>query len=184
MSIRRAMSRVLARGAATMLLTGCVLPLSDSDGPSPATPYQGGSGYDAPYGSLDGSSIGRPEYRGTLPSGTYTETCRGMDVDRDRHRLEAECRQRDGRWHVSRLDLRECDRGIVNNNGWLQCQLPQQTLRLPAGSYRESCRDFSVEKNHLGARCRRKNGNWQDTELDLARCKGPIRNDDGRLVCG
>ena len=185
MSIRRAMSRLLARGAATMLLTGCVLPLSDSDNPSPSSSYPGGSGYDAPYGGSYGSSIGhdRPEYRGTLPSGTYSESCRVLDVDRDRHRLEAECQQRDGRWHVSRLDLRECDRGIVNNDGWLRCPR-QETVRLPAGSYRESCRDFSVEKNHLGARCRRENGNWQDTELDLARCKASIRNDDGRLVCG
>ena len=185
MSFLRAPSRLLARAAATVLLTSCVLPLSDSDRSS--TPYQGSSGgYDAPYGGSYGSPVGRDrtEYRGgPLPSGTYTESCREMSVDRDRHRLEAECRRRDGRWQLTRLDLRECDRGIVNNDGWLACPR-QETVRLPAGSYRESCRDFSVEKNRLGARCRRKNGDWRDTDIDLARCKAPIRNDDGRLVCG
>ena len=154
MAIGSALRRTLARGVAALLLTGCVLPLSDDEGPS--TSYQGSrTGYDAPHGS----SSGRPEYRGPLPSGSYTESCRGMSVDRDHQRLEAECQRRDGRWHATRIDLRECDRGIVNNDGWLQCQLQQQTLRLPAGSYRDSCRDFSVQKNHLGARCRRKNGN-------------------------
>jgi hypothetical protein len=183
MAAGSALGRTLARGAAALLLAGCVLPLSDDEGPS--TSYQGNSaGYDAPYGSSYGSSPGRPEYRGPLPAGSYTESCREMYVDRDHHRLEAECQQRDGRWHATRVDLREYDRGIVNNDGWLQCQLQQQTVRLPAGNYRDSCRDFSVVKNHLGARCRRKNGNWQDTDIDLSRCKASIRNDDGRLVCG
>jgi len=106
-----------------------------------------------------------------------------MYVNRDRHHLEAECQRRDGRWRQTRLDLRECDRGIVNNDGWLECQR-QEITRLPAGSYRESCRDFSVDKHRLGARCRRKNGDWRDTEIDPSRCKALIRNDDGRLVCG
>ena len=62
-------------------------------------------------------------------------------------------------------------------------QLRQEIARLPAGSYRESCRDFSLENRRLEARCRRLNGQWRDTEIDLTCCKNPIRNDDGRLVC-
>jgi hypothetical protein len=183
MTIWRALRWTVARGTAALLLTGCMLPLSDDEGPSSS--YQGSSGgYDAPYGSGYGSSSSRPEYRGPRPAGTYTESCRQMAVDRDRHRLEAECPRRDGRWHLTYLDLRDCDRGIVNNDGWLQCQRQPEIARLPAGSYRDSCRDFSVDKNHLGARCRRKNGDWRDTDLELSRCKTPIRNDDGRLVCG
>jgi hypothetical protein len=182
MWILSAVGRLLACGAATMLLTSCVLPMPDGEGPPSS--YQGSSsGYDTPYRDY-GSSSARPEYRGPLPSGSYTESCREMFVDRDRHRLEAECQRRDGRWHPTYIDLRDCDRGIVNNDGWLQCRRQTEVVRLPAGSYRDSCRDFSVEKNRLGARCRRKNGDWRDTELDLSRCKAPIRNDDGRLVCG
>jgi hypothetical protein len=75
------------------------------------------------------------------------------------------------------------DRNIINDNGWLVCRR-QEVARLPAGSYRESCRDFSIEKGRLEPRCRRRNGEWRDTDIDLSRCKGPIRNDDGRLVCG
>jgi hypothetical protein len=72
----------------------------------------------------------------------------------------------------------------VNDNGYLACRRQAETVRLPPGSYRESCRDFSVENGRLGARCRRKNGDWRDTAIDLSRCKKPILNDDGRLVCG
>ena len=71
----------------------------------------------------------------------------------------------------------------MNSNGRLECQR-QEIARLPAGSYRETCRDFSLENRRLEARCRRRNGEWRDTEIDLTRCKSPIRNDDGRLVCG
>jgi len=106
-----------------------------------------------------------------------------MRVDGDRHRLEAECQRLDGRWREAHLDLCNCDRGIVNSNGRLECRR-QEIARLPAGSYRESCRDFSLENRRLGARCRRRNGEWRDTEIDLTRCKSPIQNDDGRLICG
>ena len=104
-----------------------------------------------------------------------------MRVDHDRNRLEAECRRRDGRWRETHLELRQCDRGIVNSDGRLECPR-QEVARLPAGSYRETCRDFSLENRRLEARCRRRNGEWRDTEIDLSRCKN-IRNDDGRLVC-
>lgn len=163
--------RTLATGAAAVLLAGCVLPMPDSD-----NPY-------SDQGSGSGDSGDRYEYRGSLPSGTYTESCRDMRVDRDRHHLEAECRRRDGRWHSTYLDLRDCDRGIVNEDSRLQCRR-QEAARLPPGTYRESCRDVSVEGRRLEARCRRRNGEWRDTEIDLTRCKSPIRNDDGRLVCG
>ena len=163
--------RMLARWGLLWLLTGCVLPMPDGDSPSSSSTYQPGAS--SGYGGAAGGD--RVEYRGTLPSGSYTESCREMRVDRDRHRLEAECRRRDGRWRDSRLDLRDCDRGILNSDGWLECPR-QENARLPAGSYRESCRDFSLENRHLGARCRRRNGDWRDTEIDLTR--------DGRLVCG
>jgi CVNH domain len=178
MSIAGTSRRMLAGWGILLFLTGCILPMPDGDSSSSPSYYPGaGGGY-------SGTSGGdRVEYRGSLPSGSYTESCRDMRVDRDRHRLEAECQRLDGRWRDTRLDLRECDRGIVNNNGRLECRR-QEITRLPTGSYRESCRDFSLENRRLEARCRRRNGEWRDTEIDLTRCKSPIRNDDGRLVCG
>src|SRR5262245_39370076 len=156
-------------GAFALLLSGCVLPMPEGD--SPSSTYSGtGSGY---TGSTGPNRDDRVEDRGPLPSGTYTESCRDMRVDHDRHYLEATCRRLDGRWRETRLNLRDCDRGIVNRDGWLEC--PRQELaRLPAGSYQESCRDLSVENRRLAARCRRKNGQWQDAVIDLSRCKSPI----------
>ncbi len=178
MSIAGATRRMLAGWGILLLLTGCVLPMPDGDSSSSSPSYYPGAG-----GSYSGTSGGdRVEYRGTLPSGTYTESCREIRVDRDRNHLEAECKRLNGRWRETHLDLRECDRGIVNRDGWLECQR-QEIARLPAGSYRETCRDFSLENRRLEARCRRRNGEWRDTEIDLRRCKSPIRNDDGRLVC-
>jgi CVNH domain len=167
MPIARGTRRALAGGSLALLLVGCILPM-----PTATPPPTPGAG-----------SGDRPEYRGTLPSGSYTESCRDMRVDHDRHRLEAEGQRLDGRWHETNLDLRQCDRGIVNGDGRLEC-LRQEIARLPAGSYRESCRDFSVDQRRLGGRCRRRNGDWRDTEIDLTRGKSPIRNDDGHLVCG
>ena len=172
MSIARAARQALASWGVCLLLTGCVLPMPDDDRSSSS--YEGTGG---------GYGEERQEYRGPLPSGTYTETCRDMRVDRDRLRLEAVCRRRDGRWRSTDLDLRDCDRGIVNDDGRLACRR-QEALRLPGGTYRESCRDFSVDGRRLEARCRRRNGEWRDTAIDFKSCKTPIRNDDGRLVCG
>ena len=63
MSILRTMGHVLARGAVTMLLTGCVLPLSDSEGPSSS--YQGSPGaYDTPYSGSGSSAPTRPRVPG------------------------------------------------------------------------------------------------------------------------
>jgi hypothetical protein len=175
----RALLRALATGTVALLPAGCALPVPESNSSSSGYP-----GYPRAGGGYTGSSsANRYEYRGPLPAGSYTESCREMRVDRDRHHLEAECQGRDGRWRDTHLDLRECDRGIVNDDGRLACPRAE-IVRLPAGSYRESCRDFSVDKNRLGARCRRRNGDWQDTAIDLKTCKAPIRNDDGRLVCG
>jgi hypothetical protein len=170
--------RGLALVGLLLLLSSCALPLAEDESASTTTPYPGaGSGYTGV------SERDRVDYRGSLPSGSYTESCRDMRVDRDHHRLEAECKRLDGRWRDTALDLRECDRGIVNDNGYLACRRQVETVRLPPGSYRESCRDFSVDNGQLGTRCRRKNGDWRDTAIDLNRCKKAILNDDGRLVC-
>jgi hypothetical protein len=101
----------------------------------------------------------------------------------DRHHLEAECRRLNGQWRSTHLDLDSCDRGIVNDNGRLACAAQHEPARLPPGSYRDTCRDFSVDGRHLDARCRTRRGEWRDTHIDLVRCHGPIGNDDGRLVC-
>ena len=106
----RAARRVLASWGVALLLVGCALPMQDSNRESP---YTGG------YGGGGGGGRQRDEYRGPLPAGSYSESCRDMRIDRDRRRLEAECLGRDGRWRDTSLDLRDCDRGIMNADGRL-----------------------------------------------------------------
>ena len=92
MRIARATRRWLAAGGLLLGLTGCVLPVSEGDSASPSGfPGSGYPGAGSGYTGVYGSDSNRTEYRGALPSGTYTESCRDMRVDRDRHRLEAEC---------------------------------------------------------------------------------------------
>ena len=74
--------------------------------------YGGGPGYD-----------GRPGYGGGagLPNGSWSESCRGGEM---RGRLfQAECRNGDGRWNNTVLDMRNCPSGNAENrNGSLICR--------------------------------------------------------------
>jgi hypothetical protein len=161
---------------ALALLTAACAGLGDFDSSSSS----GSSGHDS-SGGYGGSGSSHREYRGPLPAGTYTESCRNMSVSR--HYLEAECQRLDGRWRQASLNLDQCGRGIRNVDGRLECPAAQ-SIRLPAGSYRDTCRDYSMDGRQLEAQCRRKNGGWRDTSIDLSKCKAAIRNDDGRLICG
>jgi hypothetical protein len=53
----------------------------------------------------------------------------------------------------------------------------------PQGSYLNSCRHVGMEGDRLFADCRRMDGGWQRTVLDIDRCAGDISNLDGRLTC-
>ena len=129
----------LVSWGAALLLTGCgALPMQDGNRDSP---------YSGSYGG--GGSRQSNEYRGPVPAGSYTESCRDMRVDRDRRRLEAECQGRDGRWHDTSLDLRECDRGIMTPTvawsapGRRPCGCRPGATGRPAGTSR-STRDGSA----------------------------------------
>jgi CVNH domain len=53
----------------------------------------------------------------------------------------------------------------------------------PQGSYLNSCTHIGMEGNRLFADCRRMDGAWQRTVLDIDRCAGDIANLNGRLSC-
>ena len=54
----------------------------------------------------------------------------------------------------------------------------------PGGSYRQTCRDVSVNGSTLRATCQDQGGNWRNTELrDFDRCSGEIQNLNGNLSC-
>jgi hypothetical protein len=68
-------------------------------------------------------SGGRPDYGGGagLPYGSWSESCRGGEM---RGQLfQAECRNGDGRWNNTVLDMRNCPSGNAENrNGSLICR--------------------------------------------------------------
>jgi len=68
-------------------------------------------------------SGGRPGYGGGagLPYGSWSESCRGGEM---RGQLfQAECRNGDGRWNSTVLDMRNCPSGNAENrNGSLICR--------------------------------------------------------------
>ncbi|MGE0154920.1 MAG: CVNH domain-containing protein [Reyranellaceae bacterium] len=127
-----------------------------------------------------------------LPGGSWRQSCREGRIE-GRDTLRAECRTMDGRWNRTSLDLDRCGRNgaVANRNGELACE--NQSGRdqwwgqgLPQGSYRQSCRNARIEgRDDLVAECRRTNGNWRSTKLDIDRCRGrDIVNNNGHLECG
>lgn len=56
--------------------------------------------------------------------------------------------------------------------------------QVPDGSYRETCRFARMDGYHLKAQCRRTDGTWRSTWLDLRTCNRDVRNQDGYLRCG
>jgi hypothetical protein len=58
---------------------------------------------------------------GGLPRGGYRQSCRDIDVNRGV--LTATCRNKDGRWVMASIDLRDCRGGsIENKRGILVCR--------------------------------------------------------------
>jgi hypothetical protein len=117
-----------------------------------------------------------------IPSGSYLETCRNIQVQGSV--LYAYCRDTDNRWRAAELyDYRDCARDITNVDGALRCERGASYSR-PYGSYVETCRDIQWRGNKLRAKCQTTGGNWVRTSLDhVDRCVSQIVNDDGHLEC-
>lgn len=115
------------------------------------------------------------------PPGSYQQTCRDINV-RDGE-LWARCQMRDGEWRKSSLYYRDCYQDISNQNGRLTCGRRHHHNMLPRGSYKETCRDLSMNGDILSAECQRRNGSWRWTSLDIGDCYGKVENRNGRLEC-
>ena len=77
-----------------------------------------GSGYGYGYGN--GGRDRDSGYRGGIPAGTYTQTCRNVSVQGDR--LVAECQKRNGDWRQTSLDdFQRCTSAPANDDGRLVC---------------------------------------------------------------
>lgn len=59
-------------------------------------------------------------WQGSVPPGTYTDTCRNIHVEGDK--LYAECQKRNGEWRQTSLDdFQRCTSAPANDNGRLVC---------------------------------------------------------------
>jgi hypothetical protein len=63
------------------------------------------------------------------------------------------------------------------------CTQPANAQPAPQGSYLNSCTHIGMDRDKLVAECRRMDGRWQRTVLDIDRCVGDIGNDNGHLTC-
>lgn len=115
----------------------------------------------------------------TPPPGSYSRTC--SDVTADEAGLYANCRDRRRKlWRTVLTNWRACTADIANLDGRLSCG----SRPLPAGSYRETCRDIAVDNNVLAATCRSRSGHWLRTQLaQFDACTSDISNQNGRLTC-
>jgi hypothetical protein len=126
------------------------------------------------------------------PPGSYNRTC--TDIETTWNTLSATCRTRSGSWNYTTLrNYRDCDGDIVNRNGRLECagsfnddddgDRDDYGGWLPMGSYRNSCRNITIEGGTLTAECRDSFGRFRYTELPGYRSCRDIVNANGILRC-
>jgi len=116
-----------------------------------------------------------------LPPGDYKNSCRDMNVNGDI--LQAQCQRSDGSWRFTSIDYDECYNDITNRNGRLVCGRRHHNNMLPRGSYKQTCRDFSINRDVLQAQCQKRNGELRWSSIDFGDCYEDIANRNGRLVC-
>ncbi len=124
------------------------------------------------------------------PPGSYQRTC--SDIETTWNTLSATCRTRTGSWNYTTLrNYRDCDGDIANRNGRLECvgvyndddHGDDYGGWLPMGSYRNSCRNITIEGGTLLAECRDNFGRFRYTELPGYRSCRDIVNANGILRC-
>jgi len=103
--------------------------------------------------------------------------------------LTATCQAANGNWRRSSLSWRQCSSHRAGNrDGTLVCESDDggsQDVRQWDGSFRNSCRDLSVDSNGtLTANCQKMYGTWNRSSLSSRQCSSHrAGNRDGTLVC-
>lgn len=136
-------------------------------------------GYAGAYrGSYTGAPIGTP----------YTQTCK--DIRSQGDKLEARCKNANGKWENASLDdYRKCHGQIMNQDGALRCVaapvgVPGVATNAPGGTYTASCANVLVKGDDLEADCQTRGGDSRHAKLDnFQQCRSEIINDDGHLRC-
>jgi hypothetical protein len=60
---------------------------------------------------------------------------------------------------------------------------PAHAQGMPGGSYARTCTNVQSYGGQVTADCRRMDGSWDRSTVDVQRCAGGIANTDGRLTC-
>ena len=125
-------------------------------------------------------SFGVAEAKPAVPPGSYLKTCEKASVSKD-GTLSARCRDKNGKAKAVKLTrVADCLGDIRNENGKLVCV---RRSALPAGLWTSACRAFVFDGRVLGAECRRTDGRFRKTRVNVAECPTALLNKDGRLVC-
>jgi CVNH domain-containing protein len=61
--------------------------------------------------------------------------------------------------------------------------IPAQAQGVPGGSYLQSCTNVRMHGDRLVAECRRMDGSWDRSALNVGGCVGGIANTNGQLTC-
>jgi hypothetical protein len=134
---------------------------------------------------------------GQVPSGSYQQSCRNIQVRGST--MYADCQDTGGGWQSAQLsDFPRCSGEIGNNNGILQCtkdenggygrdgrrEYDHREGGAPRGSYSQSCENIRTFGHTLQASCQKRNGKWKQASLgNFDRCRGEIVNNNGKLRC-
>ncbi|MCM2310225.1 MAG: CVNH domain-containing protein [Steroidobacteraceae bacterium] len=120
-----------------------------------------------------------------LPGGSWRQSCDKAYVRNGT--LHARCRRDGGNNESASVQIGSC-RAFGNRNGTLFCESSDGSggnAGQWSGAFRDSCRDFSVDKHgKLQATCRKNNGTYKRSNLQATKCPSyRARNSDGNLTC-
>jgi hypothetical protein len=122
-------------------------------------------------------AIGSTAALAQAPAGSYQKTC--ADIAVSGTTLNANCKTFSGQPTPTNLPFyASCVGDIGNINGTLACAGPN-------GSYALTCQDATVKGDTLSARCKKANGQPEETSLKgFQGFQGNINNCDGKLRNG
>jgi hypothetical protein len=118
---------------------------------------------------------------GNVPRGSYKSSCKYYYVEGNK--LYAKCEKKNGGWHNTSINYKNCNQDIWNDNGNLTCGNRNSGGKLPKGSYKNSCKNIHVDGNVLKANCLNRNGKYSHTSIKYKKCNHGVYNDRGQLRC-
>lgn len=120
-----------------------------------------------------------------LPDGSWRQSCERAYLQNGM--LHARCRRDGGQYVLASAQIGSCQ-AFGSRNGTLYCESTGGSggnVGQWSGSFRDSCKDFSVDKHgRLKATCRKNNGTHKRSNLQAFKCPSHrAGNRDGNLFC-